>query len=582
MGEGRGPSAGLRAFLAGASALLLFLSALHQLHDARGRARVEKLFADFSLDRRRPDLAATARVEGTADLAMAVAVRAATLDVVGRTPLAGLEPALRELWLRSVTALPEEVAAARGLALDALAARPAWAFHALALAELVLSDEWREPPEARRRERWLLPARVAAAWAPSAPGIRASWAAASVERWSLLSEGERREAREVLRAALVDERFQEVVFPAVVATLGMAEGLSLVPETPAALAVARRAVESSATFDDRVLLHERWSAAERTERRTAVAEILGFLEGSRADRASAASWAFLGRHPVELFDDREGRDEARVVLRAVGDGRPGAWRTDPRGVLVRWFLANPLRPGSDRQALARAASGLVGVSEGERALLLLMADDDFGWRRILDNSDTLGSSEWTPFFVERARRQLEKGAPAEAEAALGRISRFDLERCDVLLVRRDVARARQQGLELAQVEAAWPLAFPKSLSVPVWPASGAGTLPVCVDPESDDSSDLVVTVGASEAAFAWWGWDGGREGTVRLEAGVERELTVPLAGLRGSRSFSLGPLLGGGLSLKGARIRPSATTEGPPRRPPGRPPASPAPPGSRS
>ncbi len=582
MGEGREPSAGPRVFLAGASALLLLLSALHQLHDSRGRARVEEFFADFSLDRRRPDLADTARVEGTADLAMAVAVRAATLDVIGRTPLAGLEPALRELWLRSVTALPEEVAAARGLALDALAARPAWAFHALALAELVLSDEWREPPQARRRERWLLAVRVAAAWAPSAPGIRAAWAAASVERWPLLSESERTEARAVLGAALVDERFQEMALPAVVAMLGTAEGLSLVPETPTALAVARRVVEGSATFDDRVLLHERWSAAERTERRTAVAEILAFLEGSRADRASAAAWTFLARHPVELFDDPEGREQARVVLRAIGDGRPGTWSTDPRGVLVRWFLANPLRPGPHRQALVRAASGLVGISEGERALLLLLADDNFGWRRILDHADTLGSSEWTPFFVEKARRQLERGAPAEAEAALAEMPRFDLEQCDVLLVRRDVARARERGVELAELEAAWPLAFPKTLSVPAWPASGAGTLSLCVDPETDGASELVVTLGASEPALAWWGWDGGREGVIRLEAGGERERTFPLASLRGARSFSLRPLLGGGLSLTSARIRPSVPTEGPPTRPPGTPPASPALPGSRS
>lgn len=582
MEEGRPPAVWPRLALAGASAVLLLLSALHQFHDARERARVERFLSDFSLDRRRPDLAATARVEGAADLAMAVAVRAATLDVIGRTPLAGLEPALRELWLRSVTTLPEEVAAARSLALDALSARPAWAFHALALAELTLSDEWREPFEARRRDRWLLPMRVASAWAPAAPGIRASWAAASVERWPLLSEGERREARTVLCAALADERFQEVALPAVVAMLGMAEGLSFLPETPAALAVARRAVESSATFDERVLLYERWRAAERTERRAAVAEILDHLEGGRGARAAAAAWAFLGRHPVELFDDLEGREQARVVLRAVGDGRPGSWRTDPRGVLVRWFLASPHRPGPGRQDLVRAASGLVGISEGERALLLLLAGNDFGWRRVLDQADSLGSSEWTPFFVEQARRQLEKGDPAEAEAALGAMSRFDLEQCDVLLVRRDVARALEQGPELARLRAAWPLAFPKAVDVPAWPASGAGTLSVCVDPEADGSSALVVTVGASEPVLAWWGWDGGREGVVRLEAGVERALSVPLAGLRGARSFSLGPLLGGGLSLKAARIRPSEPTEAPPRRPPGRPPASPVPPGSRS
>lgn len=565
-GERRGQAAWPRALLAAASALLLLLSVLHQLHDARGRARVERFLSDFSLDQRRPELAATARVEGAADLAMAVAVRGATLDVVGRTPLAGLEARLRELWLRSVTALPEEVAAARDLALDAFAARPAWAFHAQALAELVLADEWREKPEARRSDRWLEPMRIAAAGAPAAPGIRASWAAAALERWPLLQAGERQEARQVLRAALVDERFQELALPAVVATLGLAEGLSLVPETPTALAVARRAVDGVATFDERVALQARWSAAERAERRAAVAEILGFLEAGRGDRAVAAAWTFLGRHPVELFDDPEGREQARVVLRAVGDGRPGAWRTDPRGSLVRWFLASPLRPGSGRADLVRAASGLVGLSEGERALLLFLAGDDFGWRRILDHADTLGSSDWTPFFLEQVRRKLAANVPAEADAALGRISRFDLERCDVLLARRDVARAREQGTELDRLRAAWPLAFPKVLPVPDWPAAGTGTLPLCVDPESDGASSLVVTVAAREPVLAWWGWDGGREGTVRLEAGVERELSVPLAGLRGARSFSLGPLLGPGLSLRAARIG-AAGVPAPPRAP---------------
>lgn len=543
----------MRPVLAATSGLLLLAAGLHERADARGRARVDRFFAEFGLDRRRPELAATAKVEGTADLAMLVAARAATLDLVGTTPLAGLDPELRALWLRSVTMLPEEAAVARELALDAVAARPAWAFHALTLAELVLSDEWRQPPERRRAALWLEPMRVATAWAPAAAGIRESWAAAALERWPVLAPPERTEATRVLRAAMRDEEFQRLALRAAADVLGTAESLSLLPESAAALATARAVLAATSSFGERADLEARWVAAERLERRRAVAEIVESLEAERGDKAAALAREYLQRHPVELFDDVEGRAQARTVLRAVGDGRPGTWSSDPRASLLRWFLANPLRPG-DGSGFVRASSGLTDVPDGARALLHLHDGDERGWKRVVEASDSEGSSEWTPFFVELARQALAQGAAGDAELALGRISRFDLAGCDVLLVRRSVARARQSGPELAQVETDWPAAFPLELPVSAWPESGTGTLLVCVDPERDAAAALIVSAVTREPALLWWGWDGGREGTIRLDEAGEHELAFPLAGLGGRRAFSLGPLLGGGVSPAKARI----------------------------
>ncbi len=555
-GEAR-PATWPRLALAGASGALLLLAALHQRADARGREAVERFFTTYTLDVRRPELVETARVEAAADLAKQVAVRAATLDVAGRTPLAKLEPGLRELWLRSVRELPEEVAAARGLALQALAARPAWAFHALGLAELVLADEWREPEAERTAARWREAAKLGAAWAPNAPGVWAAWAAASLERWPVLGEAERHEAQPVLKAALREEWFQRVALGPAVAALGADGALSLLPETPGALAVARGVLSGAPGFgfEERVALEERWTRAERAARRAAVEEIEAWRERGRAERAVPLARDYLRLHPVEAFDDAEGRAQARAVLAAVGDGRPGGWRSDPRGALVSWFLAAPERIGEAGADLARATRGMQDLPDGTRALVALHAGDEAGWRTVVDRTDTGGSSEWTPFWTELARRNLAEGLVAEAAEALARVSRFDAGRCEVVLARRAVARSRGGVAALLEGgEGERPAAPGAALDVSVWPAKGAGAIPLCVDPETAETSVLAVSAVSPEAAFAWWGWNGGRQGTWRLEAGRETTLKVPLAGLGGARTFSLGPVLGGPVRPTRARV----------------------------
>lgn len=559
--EARPPSAALRLALAAAAGILLAASTLHQLHDARGRAAVERFFTAFTLDARRPELLATARVEVAADLAMQVAVRATTLDVAGQTPLAQLSPSLRETWLRSVRELPEQVDAARALALEALAARPAWAFHSLALAGLVLADEWRQPEAERQPEKWLAPVRLAAAWAPGLPAPYTTWGAAALRRWPLLPPAQRRDAHAVLRRALEEEGFRNWAVGAVLRVLGTAEGLALLPDTPEAFAAARRALGEAATFEEAAVLDARWRAAEREVRRREAAEIAASLETSRADRAVGAAYEFLRRHPLDLFDDAEGRQQARTVLRAIGDGRPGEWPTDPRASLVQWLLANPLRPGEGIDP-AKAARGLTRVPDGVQALLHLTAGDELAARHVERQTDTEGSSEWTGYWIERARRELLAGAVSDAEAALARVSRFDLAGCDTLLVRRDVARARHRGAEAAALDAERLAAYPLS-GFSAWPDAGPGRMELCVDPAAGADARLHLTVHTEGPALAWWGWDGGREDVVRIEGAGETELSFALAGLHGLRTFALGP-------VAGARVRPTrgwiaaAATSSPP------------------
>ena len=555
------PPAGPRRTLAAAAGLLLALACAHQLSEARGRASVERFFSGFTLDVRRPEMLATARVEVAADLAKQVAVRAATLDVAGQAPLAHLSPELRETWLRSVRELPEEVAAARALALEALEVRPAWAFHALALAGLVLADEWRTPAAERRVEKWLAPVRLAADWAPALPAPFTTWGGAAVRRWPLLAEADRRAALPVLRRALEEEGFRASSLAAVLRALGTADGLALVPDSPGALAAARRVLGDGAPFEDVAAVEARWRKAEREERRRRAAQVSEALAAGRADRAVDAARELVRLHPLDLFDDAEGREQARLVAEAIGDGRPGSWPTDVRANVVLWLLANPLRRGGALD-VRRAVRGLTGVPDGVLALLHLLAGDEAGWRGVERSSDTRGSSEWTPFLLERARRELRAGSVAGAEEALAEASRFDLGGCEALLVRRDVARARRRDAEAAALEEELAAGRARALDLSRRPASEATALTFCVDPAREAES-LRLVLAAEGPALLAWGWDGGREDVLRIERRGESDLVVPLSGLGGARTFAVGTVAGAAVRPVRARIETAAPASAP-------------------
>ena len=548
------------------------LACLHERREARERADVGRFFSTFTLERRRPEMAETARLEGSADLAMQVAVRATVLDLAGTASIGKLDAETRALWLLSVRNLSKESLAARELALRSIATRPAWAFGAEALAELVLAGESRESASERQgvngggNARWEIPLRVATAWAPAERRPWALWATAILAHWGTLTPEERSQGAPVLTTAFRDEEFLRQSLDDLLAIVGTRQGLALLTDTSAALARVRRAPVTKGDFPLGVELQRRWEAAERRERRLEIARIDELVSAGRTGRAAESARAFLQAHPVPLFDDGVGRAQAITILKALSDDQPGLWASEPRGALVRYFLDSPSR-GATPGDLLHALTGLGGVPETLRARVLLLAGNTYGWQSLLADVESSETLHWTSFFVELTRQRLAQNDGPEAEAAVRRISRHSANECDVLLVRRDVARAREDAAELALLRGVWPVAFPETI------AAGSGSIAVCVDPERDAARELTLTVSTSTAgsAYAYWGWDGGRAGTILLEGNGERTLRFPLKGLSGRRIFSLGTLVGSDVKVLTARISAeevgseSSSRSGPPR-----------------
>ena len=224
--------------------------------------------------------------------------------------------------------------------------------------------------------------------------------------------------------------------------------------------------------------------------------------------------------------------------------RPGPWRADGRAELLRYFL-DGRSEGIDRVAVARAAEVLIGVPDPDRARLALLSGNRYGWERVVRESKTVGSLEWTTFFAELARAELAAGRTKEAAEALGRIAPPARGECAVLLARKAYAEAA--GDEAGAEEAGRLLAEARAAGIGPAAWSTAWSLPLCVDAESDKGADrgveLQIHFAAAATALLAWEVNGGRRGT--FVVGPEgASLSVPLDGLQGMAVVSL-PLLAG-------------------------------------
>lgn len=540
----------LRWVIVGLSGVSLFLAFLHHRSFTRGREKVLTFARTYWIAERWPDTLAAVAVEPAADLMAAPLLRVTMKDMVGSTPLRSLTPAQRDLWIQSVASLPRQHADATNLALDGLAARPGWALSAVQVADLRLAAEWRDPASVSKVERWLVPMRIASRWAPADRSVSASWAVAALQRWPLLSSEQKSEARKVISLALESHEFVSQALPLAATVLGASDLLELLPDRPETLALAQRVLSPVAPFDLLVRLHERWEVVERARRKEEQREITNLLARDRRARAAARAREWLQKHPVRVFDDAQGRAQARALVPAIADGATGEWASDPRGDLIRYFLDGPQRQ-VERGTLLDVVEGLQNVPDPVRARLLF-SGGDYGWRKILENTDTAGSVDWTPFFVDMTRRLIQEGKRIEAAEVAGRISRFSQRDCEVLLVRRELARLADNRTQMAELERLWPEAFPAEIPIP---AGAAGKpLTVCLDPEQTGPLALEVSVDSPGPALVWTGWDGGREQTHQINGATE--LSIPLAGLSGRRIFGLGTLVGAEVSLLRLRLVP--------------------------
>ncbi|KAA0249631.1 MAG: hypothetical protein EDX89_23780 [Acidobacteria bacterium] len=508
--------------------------------DLARRAEGAAFAKRYSIDVRRPSFVETAKAEATGDLAYMPLVDAAVQDAMGTVALANLEPSARKAWIESAQELTAELAAARGLSLSGLAARPGWAYHAELLAFLTYTGDRRTAPVdlTAKSARWELPARMATRLSP---GDDATWgflAGAYLETWPRLPERTTAQALPILQRAFEDPDFVRRGFGAAVAYLGVEPAARLLPKTPDALRTARDIV-GKRDVPAAARLHAIWETVERETREKDLARLEELAE--RGDvpgrRRTAEYW--LVKHPPGEFDDENGRREVGRLVEAWPEGSHGPWPRDPRAQLVQHLLAGRLASVRGT-ALARLGNQLTGVPDSVRARLLLAAGDRYGWERILLESGGVGSFDWTRFFTELAARELAAGDAEKAEEALSRIARPARTECDVLLVRRAVAREAGKTAEEREAEAGLALAVEDRFGAERF--AGGRTVSPCVDPERWADAALLVKVASPGVSLVGYGWDGGRIGTTLVSG--EATLAVPLSGLSGRRSFSIATLAG--------------------------------------
>lgn len=517
-----------------------------EVRDEHGRAALQVLSQRFGLDTRRPEYVATFPLAPAEDLAAGVLANAALLDAVEPVPLGGLAPALRNAWLRSAEGLDEELEAARVLMREALARRPGWAYHAFLLGTLTHVANGRRADRASDQEGWQVPLEVAAAGAPGDDAIWMFRAGAWLDGGAP-SDG--RKMAPVLRRAFLAPAFVTRALPRAAAVMGRPAALALVPDEVAPLRAAFGLLAGAGDLAGAAQAFARLEAAERKARVADLRRLeerarLGDLRGLSSEVSS-----FSAAHPVRERDDPEGRAQAARVLALWPADRRGDFWSDPRGDAIRFFLDG--REGSvPGSVLAQASDALSNVPDPVKATVRLEAGDVTGATAIATGSPSLGSFDWTRFFVRLGARAERLGRLDEARQAVAAIAPAAREECDVLLLRRAIARAAHDDAEAGRTAERLGALLPREMPAAAWSASGS--LSLCLDPEAAAARSLSVDISAAQPALVEYGWDGARSGTLLVSPGGR--ITVPLAGRAGRRAFHVRALAGGPVTTLRAAV----------------------------
>lgn len=529
----RGPRAVAALICVGLAAASVLFFARQRSERTNPEAFVKK----FALDLRSPEETGALKLESQPDLAAGIAVRAALSDAAAPLPSV-LGAGARE----------QEIAAARDLALDAVAARPGWAYHRFLLGRLMYGSAGaeRDPSTPDSWDSWEMPLRLAAAGAPGLDEIWSALGQTYLENWPRLSSSQRSEAIPVLRRALQDPRFVSDRFLALSAAVGRDEAMGLLPENPELLGAAADSLSQQGDLTAAAALLGRRDTAERKRRETDLDGIEGrFRARDQAGlRTACADW--VAEHPTSELDDPAGRAQAARVLELWPGDRGGPWAGDPRADLVRFFL-DGRESAISAQTLLRTLGALSDVPDHVTARVRLRAGDIAGAEELAGRPQYQGAAEWTLYYADLARLLVKQGHPREARGALDRFSLAARNDCDALLARRDVARALGDSAELAIVDQR--LAASRASARRLDPLPGGVSLTICVDPEQAGNPNLDLRLASQGPAIVRYGWGSSRAGTMFLQD--EGVVTLPLAGLSGARSLTV-------QSVAGAAVRVSA------------------------
>lgn len=509
-----------RILVAAVCLALSTVAVLQYLRDQRLRAPATEFIERFNLNERRPSHAETIRRVPTADLAYEVAGDVAVADALGEIPLSRLTDVERELWLRDIGRVEEELAEAERLLLVGMAERPGWAYHRSLLGVIdFVRDEGATP-------RWFQTLDLAIKRSPGDFFLRTFAGYGMLDSWDNLTDAGKAKAEGIFRAALANRDFVSNSYLAVVDLLGPGRAAALIPDSPASLDAALKSHAEQGDAVRAAPLYLRWEKAEWRAREADLEAIQSRSRLNDFDGLQQACELWLRRHPAHGFDTAAGRAQAAKVL-DLCPSFPTRWRSDGnRAELVRYFMNGRLQHVKPR-VLSDALAGISDVPRSDAAAVALSAGDLYQAEELAASAleDPLG---WTSYFVALARFHLGKDDPEAAEAAIGRISPAARRECEVALVRRavDEAAGRQTDLE--------PGIFLRFYPSPFWSEAG---VPICIDPDAKPERLTVYMEVEDVPALVSYGFDGGRSRT-RLLAPGRRQIQLPLENREGRHFFS--------------------------------------------
>jgi len=520
-------SAGVLACVA-----LAAISVLSYLRDLQSRRPVEDFVRRFHVQERRPEYAQTIRYAPASDLAGEVAADVTLQDALGRIFFADVSPDIRRLWIETLGALDDELDSARELLLDAVAKRPGWPYHRSLLGMIEYVRARRHVQLGAAPDRWLRPLELAIPAAPADPSAATFAAAALIEAAPHRGGIDLSRALPIFGAALRDPSFVSEHYLDLVDLAGHEAVWRLLPDAPSPLRAAVQAEASTGDVEAAAVLYPRWERAELRLRESDLRAAELRAERDDVERVRSACVLWAQRHPIFDFDTVAGRRIAAAIL-ALWPNEPGSWLSDPRSDFVRFFLERP--DAEVAPAVARAAAVLSDVPPPIAARAALRGGDLYTAQTLARTSETRGSFEWTPFYVELAYAQLRAGHAREANAALDSIAPAAQGECDVALAR--AAAGGPAPVIASQYRAgAW----------------SQNSLPLCIDRAA---RTLIARWSVADApALIDYGFDEGRTATMLLHPG-ENAIALPLEGRSGRHIFSYRVIAGTNVTPLGAELR---------------------------
>src|SRR5262249_50025119 len=153
----------------------------------------------------------------------------------------------------------DELDAARNIMLDAMAARPGWAYHRFLIGKSAFLAAQISSASAApsRPELWARPLQTAAQDAPAVDVIWETLATDCLESWSSVSVALRTGSHAVFRRAFLDPEFVSRSLVPISEAIGRDETIRLLPDAPKTLETAAKEMARAGDIDAAAVLTAR-------------------------------------------------------------------------------------------------------------------------------------------------------------------------------------------------------------------------------------------------------------------------------------------------------------------------------------